>query len=154
MQHDLKFDPALLKALFHQLRKAVGSQDAAATYLEVSRQRVAQLESAHADNSREVPTWEQVFVLEQAIGRSIVFAALADLSDGKPSADIMGASIAAVAASSAALQATAEIMADGKVEAHEIPGALDAARRNRDAADRHVQSIERQAAMIHVAGRA
>lgn len=154
MHQDLKFDPALLKALFCQLRKAVGSQDAAATYLEVSRQRVAQLESAHEDNAKEVPTWEQVFTLEQAIGRSIVFAALADLSDGKPATDIMDASIAAVAASSAALQASAEMMADHKVEAHEIPGALDAARRNRDAADRHVQSIERQAAILHTAGRA
>lgn len=154
MQHDLKFDTALLKALFFQLRKAVGSQDAAAAYLDISRQRVGQLESAHADHAREIPTWGQVFTLEQAAGRSIVFAALADLTEGKGPADIMGASIAAVAASSAALQATAEVMADGKVEAHEIPLALDAARRNRDAADLHVQSIERQAAILHTAGRA
>jgi len=75
MQQD--FDPKLLKGLFSQLRRAVGSQEAAATYLGVSRQRVSQLESASDDHADDIPTWGQVWTLERALGRSVIFSALA-----------------------------------------------------------------------------
>lgn len=153
MQQELNFDTSLLKALFKQLRQVIGSQDAAAAYLNVSRQRVAQLEGAK--HPEDVPTWAQVFTLEQEAGRSIVFAALAAMSEAKAPTDIMDASIAAVTASSAALQATADMMADLKVEPHELPGAIEAARRNREAAARQVTVLERhQALLMQAAGEA
>lgn len=75
MQQD--FDAGQLKALFSQLRRSIGSQEAAATYLGISRQRVAQLESANEDHADDVPTWAQVWTLENALGRSVVFAGMA-----------------------------------------------------------------------------
>lgn len=75
------FDHARLKALFAQLVRAVGKQDAAAAYLGISRQRVSQITSANPEHARDLPTWEQVWTLESVLGRSIVFAALAEAID-------------------------------------------------------------------------
>lgn len=69
---------ALLKSLFDQLVRMSGRQDAAAARLGISRQRVGQLCSANPEHARDLPTWEQVWTLEQSLGRSIVFQALAD----------------------------------------------------------------------------
>lgn len=71
------FDYARLKALFARLVRAVGTQDAAAEYLGISRQRVSQICSANPEHARDLPTWEQVWVLEDAIDVSVVFAGLA-----------------------------------------------------------------------------
>lgn len=51
------FDPALLKAHFSQLVDAVGTQEAAAAFLGVSRQRVGQLISTATS---DLATWGQV----------------------------------------------------------------------------------------------
>ena len=75
------FDPCLLKSLFSRLVAACGRQDAAAARLGISRQRVSQLCSASEDHARDVPTWEQVWTLEHACGRSLVFGAMANLID-------------------------------------------------------------------------
>lgn len=72
-------NPALLKSLFAQLVRACGKQDAAAARLGISRQRVGQLCSANPEHARDIPTWDQVWALEAACGRSVVFRALADL---------------------------------------------------------------------------
>lgn len=69
-------DTGLIKALFARLVKAHGSQDAAAARLEVTRQRISQLCSASDDHAKDVPTWGQVWMLEQACERSVVFASL------------------------------------------------------------------------------
>ena len=71
------FDHARLKALFAKLVFKVGRQDAAAAYLGISRQRVSQLGSANPEHARDIPTWEQVWTLEDACGQSVVFGALA-----------------------------------------------------------------------------
>ena len=71
------FDHARLKALFAKLVKRCGKQDAAAEYLDISRQRVAQLCSANPEHARDIPTWEQVWTLEQACNKSVIFATFA-----------------------------------------------------------------------------
>lgn len=78
------FDTGLLKSLFARLVRAHGSHDAAAARLDVSRQRIGQLCSASDDHVRDVPTWDQVWALEQALERSVVFAALADMASPAP----------------------------------------------------------------------
>lgn len=75
------FNPSLLKSLFAQLVKAVGKQDAAAARLVISRQRVGQLCSANPEHARDIPTWDQVWTLEEGLGRSVVFQGLADMID-------------------------------------------------------------------------
>ena len=79
MQEPERFDPALLKSLFSRLVVAVGRQDAAAARLEISRQRIGQLCSAHPDHAKDIPTWSQVWALEHACERSVVFASLANM---------------------------------------------------------------------------
>lgn len=71
------FDHARLKALFSKLVARCGKQDAAAAYLDISRQRVAQICSANPEHARATPTWEQVWTLEQACNKSVIFAAFA-----------------------------------------------------------------------------
>lgn len=71
------FDHARLKALFAKLVQRCGRQDAAAAYLDISRQRVSQLCSANPEHARDIPTWEQVWTLEQACKESVVFGAFA-----------------------------------------------------------------------------
>lgn len=73
------FDPALLKSLFARLVNACGRQDAAAARLGITRQRVSQLCSASPDHAKDIPTWSQVWALEQACERSVVFASLASM---------------------------------------------------------------------------
>ena len=67
-----------VKALFRQLVKAVGGNEACGVELGVSHQRISQLANINNDEqARELPTWEQVWRLETALGRSVVFAGLA-----------------------------------------------------------------------------
>ena len=70
---------AQVKGLFYHLVKAVGGVEAAGAYLGISHQRVSQLQTpTNADN----PTIQQVLVLEDVVGQSIVFAALARAASG------------------------------------------------------------------------
>lgn len=71
--------PAFVKALFYQLVKAVGGTEAAGAYLEVSHQRVSQLQSP---NSADMPGLMQVIKLEAVAGVPIVTGALAKLVEG------------------------------------------------------------------------
>lgn len=73
------FDPSLLKSLFTRLVNACGRQDAADARLGITRQRVSQLCSASPDHAKDIPTWGQVWALEQACERSVVFASLASM---------------------------------------------------------------------------
>lgn len=74
-----------LKALFKDLVREVGRQDAAATFLGITPQRVSQLANIQNDEmAREIPTWEQVWRLEAELGRSVVFAGLAHAIEPAP----------------------------------------------------------------------
>lgn len=127
------FEPSELKALFGQLVDAVGTQEAAATFLGVSRQRVGQLISTA---NGDLPTWAQVFKLEQVVEHSIVFAAFARRAEGEVGKGALAASVASTAAASRALSIVHAAKADGILESHEIDAARDAARENLAAAQR------------------
>lgn len=125
------FSAAELKALFDQLVSAVGTHEAAATFLGISRQRVGQLIST-ANN--DLPTWAQVAKLEAVCGQSIVFGALARRVTRTAAHDALTASVAAAGATSAALGSVHAAAADGILEEGEIDVAQAAARRALDAA--------------------
>ena len=127
------FEPSELKALFGQLVDAVGTQEAAATFLGVSRQRVGQLIST---SNSDLPTWAQVFKLEQVVEHSIVFAALARRVEGEADRGALAATVASTAAASHALSVVHAAKADGILEPHEIEASQDAARRHLEAAQR------------------
>jgi len=128
-----KFEPTELKALFGQLVDAVGTQEAAATFLGISRQRVGQLIST---SNHDLPTWAQVFRLEQVCEHSIVFSALARRVSGGGARDAMASAVEASAASAAVLQTVHEISADGILDGEEIGRAQDRARASLAAAQR------------------
>jgi hypothetical protein len=75
---------ALIKELFDKAVKQYGGSLAAGVCLEVSRQRVDALRSAKDEFRRDIPTWAQVWALEQRLGRSVVFAGLADAINPLP----------------------------------------------------------------------
>ncbi|PZU71671.1 MAG: hypothetical protein DI531_15515 [Brevundimonas sp.] len=128
-----KFEPSELKALFGQLVDAVGTQEAAATFLGVSRQRIGQLIST---GTGDLPTFAQVFKLEQVVGHSIVFAAFARRVDGEAGKGALAASVASTAAASHALSVVHAAKADGVLESQEIEAVRNAARENLEAAQR------------------
>ena len=128
------FDPSLLKAHFAQLVDAVGTQEAAAAFLGVSRQRVGQLISTA---TADLPTWGQVWKLEQVCGQSLVFAAFGRMTDADGAGgSALASAVRSTAAASRALQAVHAAKADGILEAAEIEHVRDAARENLDAAQR------------------
>lgn len=131
------FDPSLLKALFSQLVAAVGTQEAAAAYLGVSRQRVGQMITSQPPYSNDVPTWAQVFRLEQACKQSIIFGALARMVEGPAASDAMQTSIECSIAAASALEATADMRRDGLDEPHEVKATQERARDALAAAQRH-----------------
>lgn len=134
------FKPAELKALFDQLVSAVGTHEAAATFLGISRQRVSQLIST-ANN--DLPTWGQVVKLEQVCGQSVVFGALARRVDADTATDALCAAVEATSASNAALVAIHAARADGIVEDHEADLIQDRARENLEAAQRQFDAAMR-----------
>ncbi len=128
------FDPTLLKAHFGQLVDAVGTQEAAAAFLGVSRQRVGQLIST-ANN--DLPTWGQVWKLETVTGQSLVFGAFGRMTAGEEvSAGAMNAAVESTAAATRALQTVHAAKADGHLDAREVESVRDAARENLEAAQR------------------
>lgn len=128
------FDPALLKAHFSQLVDAVGTQEAAAAFLGVSRQRVGQLIST---GTSDLPTWGQVWKLEQVCRQSLVFAAFGRMTDADGAGGgALASAVMSTAAASRALQAVHAAKADGVLEAAEIEDVRDAARDNLAAAQR------------------
>jgi len=79
MNEPSPFNRKLLKALFRRLVKDAGGVEACGVELGISHQRVSQIANVNNDEmAKELPTWEQVWRLESVIGRSVVFAALAD----------------------------------------------------------------------------
>nr|MCB7500745.1 hypothetical protein [Enterobacter roggenkampii] len=128
------FDPTLLKAHFGQLVDAVGTQEAAAAFLGVSRQRVGQLIST-ANN--DLPTWGQVWKLETVTKQSLVYAAFGRMTAGEEaSTGALTAAVESTAAASRALQTVHAAKADGVLEPHEVESVRDAARENLEAAQR------------------
>ena len=137
MQH---FEPSELKALFGQLVDAVGTQEAAATFLGISRQRVSQLIST-ANN--DLPTWGQVMKLEQVVGVSIVFGALARLVEAVSASDALAAAVEATSAQSVTLATIHSARADGRVDDREVEAIQDQAREALEAAQRQYDAAMR-----------
>lgn len=126
------FDPGLLKAHFAQLVDAIGTQDAAAAFLGVSRQRVGQLISTATN---DLPTWAQVWRLEQACRQSLVFGAFGRMiEDGARQPSPMAAAVTASQTSVAVLSKIYEAEADQRWEPHEIEAAQASTRANLEAA--------------------
>lgn len=135
------FDPSLLKAHFAQLVDAVGTQEASAAFLGISRQRVGQLIST---STNDLPTWGQVWKLEQVSGQSLVFKALGRMTEGSSTGtDALNCAVESTAAASRALQAVHAAKADGILEDGEIETARDAARDNLAAAQRQFDETMR-----------
>lgn len=133
-----RFEPSEVKALFGQLVDAVGTHDAAAVFLGVSRQRVSQLISTSCP---DLPTVAQIAKLEDVCGTSIVFAALARRNQCVTSGDVIKAGVAAAGASTTALATAHAALADGVIEAGEVDDTQDAARRALEAAQRHFDAV-------------
>lgn len=122
MNENGTLDPALLKALFARLVASCGKQDAAAARLGISRQRISQLCSANPEHAKDIPTWGQVFALESACDRSIVFAELARLSEPTktPAGDPMSHACGLVKEVADVLAAVQLSMADGATDDAEV----------------------------------
>lgn len=127
-------DRALIKALFSQAVDAVGTQEAAAAFLGISRQRIGQLIStANAD----VPTVVQILKLQRVTRSSLVFGPLARLdTDEESGSGALTTAVESTAAASRALQAVHAAKADGVLEKREIDDVRVAARQNLEAAQR------------------
>jgi DNA-binding transcriptional regulator YdaS (Cro superfamily) len=111
-------DTGLLKSLFARLVQAAGRQDAAAARLGISRQRIGQLCSANVEHARDLPTWAQVWALEVAVERSVVFRALADMiepSGRATSANPMSHAVGMVKEAADVLAAVESALEDGEV---------------------------------------
>ena len=131
---DLDSDRALIKALFSQAVDAVGSQEAAAAFLGITRQRVSQLTStAHAD----MPMMMQVLKLQRVTKSSLVFGTLARLDvEVDAGGNALASAVDSTAAASRALQTVHAAKADGALCAREVEDIKDAARLNLEAAQR------------------
>lgn len=132
LDHDA--DRALIKALFSQAVDAVGTQEAAAAFLGISRQRIGQL---ICTTSADMPTLMQVLKLQRVTRSSLVFGPLSRMdTEEASSAGALTSAVESTAAASRALQAVHAAKADGNLEAHEIDDVRDAARENLEAAQR------------------
>lgn len=137
--HD--FDPSLLKAHFGQLVDAVGTQEAAAAFLGISRQRVGQLISVATN---DLPTWGQVWKLEQVCGQSLVFKAFGRMTETEsPGQGALASAVDATAKASRSLQVIHAAKADGVLCDAEIEDVRDAARENLEAAQRQFDETMR-----------
>ena len=137
-----------IKALFDQLVTAVGTQDASATFLGISRQRVGQLIST---SNNDLPTLMQIAKLERVCGQSVVFGALARMVESDEALNCaLAAHVAANAASGAALSTVYEIDADGVREPQEIEKAQDRARENLEAAQKAFDATMRMRPTLRV----
>ena len=132
--------PSELKALFAQLVDAIGTQDAAATFLGISRQRVGQLILTATD---DLPTVMQVVKLESVSGQAIVTGALARRVEGNATKDALTAAVHGVAAAAESLATLHRITADGIIEAEEDAQAKRAARKSLEAAQAEYDAIMR-----------
>ncbi len=72
-----EYSPSILKGLFFQAVKQYGGVVPAGAALNISPQRVSQLQSPDEPGKTNTPTWEHVWDLDKANGHSVIFAALA-----------------------------------------------------------------------------
>lgn len=121
-----KFEPSELKALFARLVDSVGTHEAAATFLGVSRQRIGQL---IAPATPDLPTWAQVYQLEQVCGCSIVYYGLGRHACPKTPPDAMSVSVEATAAHASYCAALQRALADGRIDDGEHKALLALAQR-------------------------
>lgn len=132
------FNPVIVKALFTQLVEAVGTQEAAAAYLGITRQRVSQLCSA---SWPDLPTFAQVATLETAVGQSIVFGALSRRVETDASRDAVATGVKACAAAATSLATFHAAQADGDIDAAEYKCSIADARKNLEAAQAHFDAV-------------
>ena len=133
--------PMLIKSLFKKLVRAAGGQDAAAAELEVCRQRVSQLQNTdNPEHAKDVPTYGQIWTLERFIGRSVVFAGLADAIEPRPApanACPMRHGCEMVREVGDAITAVSKAVADGEVTPDEYA-----------ACDKELADVEERVAII------
>lgn len=144
-----RFEPSELKALFGQLVDAVGTQEAAATFLGVSRQRVGQLIGT---SWPDLPTVMQIAKLEAVCGQSVVFGALARRIEACPAQDALATGVEAAGACARALGTVHAAQADGVIEPKERDRAVHDARGALDAAQRHFDATMRMRPSLKVVG--
>ncbi|MHB8286911.1 MAG: hypothetical protein ACYDD1_19850 [Caulobacteraceae bacterium] len=123
-----------VKALFSQLVKAVGGQEAAAIYLGgISRQRVQQICSP---NCTDMPTFRQIMALELAAERALITTAAKGAIEGGCPSCIRPVIVEAVIGSAALLSAVETMDVDGRRDLAEIQTVQRAAEKNLDADQR------------------
>lgn len=134
-------DRALIKGLFSQQVDAVGTHEAAAVFLGISRQRVGQLIST---SCVDMPTAMQILKLQRVTRQAIVFGTLARIDIGEDQgAEALTTAVESTATASRALQAVHAANADGVLDEDEIEAARDAARENLAAAQRQFDGTMR-----------
>jgi hypothetical protein len=101
--------PGLIKGLFFHLVKAAGGIQAAGAVLNISHQRVSQLQNVA---SADLPTLMQVATLEAFVGQPIVTSALADVVTGGAQARDLMTEVFDVTEAAADLQRMARAGAD------------------------------------------
>lgn len=106
-----------IKGLFHHLVKAVGGVEAAGAFLEISHQRVSQLQSV---NCADMPSILQIVRLEQAAGRPIVTGVLAEAATSEGGSCVKRAVVSAVEKSGKALRLVHDAYADHHLDQSEI----------------------------------
>jgi hypothetical protein len=138
-----------LKALFAQLVDAIGTQDAAATFLGITRQRVGALISTATD---DLPTVMQIVKLEAVCGSPVVTGALARRVECETKKDAITAAVHGVAAAAESLAVLHQITEDGIIEDGEEKLAQRAARKNLEAAQAEYDATMRLRPTLRVAG--
>jgi len=142
-------DPSELKALFAQLVDAIGTQDAAAAFLGISRQRVGQLIGT---SWPDLPTILQVVKLEAVCGQAVVTGALARRVEGEQRADALSTGVRACAAASVSLSALHDAQSDGLIDLTEHKSVATKAREALDAAQAHYDAVMAARPKLEVVG--
>jgi DNA-binding transcriptional regulator YdaS (Cro superfamily) len=147
------FSPQLLKVLFRKLVDQIGKQDAAAAILGVSRQYISQVCSLNDEHLNNLPRHEHIWRLEQALGRSVVYAGLADAINPNASqqrACLIEETAEVSVAASNAVQTMAKLKL-GKASPEEGRAAIEAIKRELSEAE---AAFEAQAKIIPMKGAA
>lgn len=126
-------DLAELKALFCLQVNSIGSHEAAAAFLNVSRQRVGQLITP---SSPDLPSLVQIFKLQQVAGVSHVLTPLGAKATMQGRLDAMEAGLAVTTAGSDFCSALHSAFADGLIDEREHSDLVSRARKTVEAGQR------------------
>lgn len=144
---------ALRKELFSDLIDAYGGQIAVAKKLKCSQQYVSQMKSRKEEHARVLPRWEQIWVLENALGRPVFFAGLAEAvapSEAQHRACLIEETAEVSVAASNAVQTIAR-MKSGKASPEEGRAAIETVKRELAEAE---AAFEAQSNVVNMKGAA